>query len=216
MGFIDSYIDFYCDAYYNISNSSFFRPRLRLVFDEKKEQNAFAPSAPFRNETQRFLRVYVENKGHRSVHNCQAEMTVIIPEGRNMLHPSDERKLLAWGRFPQRMDFITDKRTIRSHGKELLHIVFSDSFFGSVGTANNEEKRYAGISTVENLNCVKSDLISKGSYLKFEDGFATGRFEVEISITSDDGPYTEGKFTIYVEPSFQGLRMKLHSRRLIF
>jgi hypothetical protein len=97
LGSNDGYTDFYNNAYHDIlDNSSFFRPKLRVVFDEKKEQNAFAPSAPFRNESQKFLRVYIENKGYRSVHDCQAEMTVIIPEGRNkMLYPSDERKLLA-------------------------------------------------------------------------------------------------------------------------
>jgi hypothetical protein len=176
LGLLDYTNDFYYDSYHDIiTNSSFFRPKLRLVFDEKKEQNAFAPSAAFRNETQRFLRVYVENKGYRSVHNCQAEMTVTIPEVRNkMLFPSDERKLLAWGRFRQKINDIQDKRTIRGHGKELLHIAFSDSLFRNVTAANDEEKRYAGISTVENLESMNSNsnLILEGaSYLKFEDGF---------------------------------------------
>ncbi len=120
---------------------------------------------------------------------------------------------MAWGRFPQTND-ITDSRTIRGNGKELLHIAFSDSLFRSVTTANDEEKRYAGISTVENLGSGNSNLIPEGgSYLKFEDGFAKGEFDVEVFITSDEGPYTQGKFTIHVEPDFQKLRMKLRSRR---
>jgi hypothetical protein len=94
------------------------------------------------------------NNGYRNVHNCQAELSIIIPEADNpMLYPSDETKLLAWGRFPQ-SDDIENKRTIRGHGKELLHIAFSDSLFKDVKTSKEEEKQFAGISTVENLKSV--------------------------------------------------------------
>jgi hypothetical protein len=93
-------------------------------------------------------------------------MTVTIPEHANhMFYPSDERKLLAWSRFPQ-SDDIAMQRTIRGHGKELLHIVFSDSFFNGV-RVDAEEKRYAGISTVENLMSITSALVPAGqTYLK--------------------------------------------------
>jgi len=130
LGIFDEYINFYYHSYHDIiSHSSFFRPKLRLEFDEHKEQNTFASSGKSHNHTQRFLRIHVENKGYRSVHNCQAEMTVVIPDGANqMLYPSDEMKLLAWGRFPQSNN-LTDKQTIRGHGEELLHIVFSNSPF---------------------------------------------------------------------------------------
>ena len=77
-----------------------------------------------------------------------------------MLYPSDERKLLAWGRFPQ-SDDIDYKRTIRGHGKELLHIAFSDSLFKDVKTNKEEEKRFAGISTVENLKLMSRLLLTE-------------------------------------------------------
>jgi len=151
LGFFGRYIDFYYPAYHTINrNSSFFRPKLRLEFDEHKKQNDYAPSAGYLGDTQRFLRIYVENKGYSSAHNCQAEIVAVIPDRANpMLYPSDERKLLAWGRFPQ-SDDIEDKRTIRAHSKELLHISFSDSLFKDVKTNKEEEKRFAGVSTVEN------------------------------------------------------------------
>jgi hypothetical protein len=96
----------------------FFRAKLSIEFDEYKRQSDYAPSSESRNHTQRYLRVYVRNKGHRSVHNCQAELAVVVPDNTNPIcYPSDERKLLAWGRFPQ-ADDITDARTIRSHNRD--------------------------------------------------------------------------------------------------
>jgi len=131
-----------------------------------------------------------------------------------MLYPSDERKLLAWGRFPQ-SDDIDYKRTIRGHGKELLHIAFSDSLFKDVKTNKEEEKRFAGISTVENLKLMSRFTVLEGeSYLRVQDGFTIGELELELSITSDEGPYVRGKIKIHVDPDFQKLRMRLHSRRL--
>jgi hypothetical protein len=121
-----------------------------------------------------------------------------------------------WRRFPQQSDDITNKRTIRGHGRELLHIAFSDSFFRHVTTTNDEEKRYAGISTVDTLGSLTSGLTPEGySYLKFEDGFARGEFEVEICVTSLEGPYVHARLRINVETNFQNLSMKLYSHRRI-
>jgi hypothetical protein len=216
LGFFDEYIDFYYHSYHDIiSNSSFFRPKLRLEFDEHKKQNDYAPSGTAHGNTQRYLRVYVENEGYRSVHNCQAEMAVVIPGDANgMFYPSDEWKLLAWGRFPQSND-LTDKRTIRGHGKELLHIVFSDSLFDGVHTNKEEEKRLAGISSIHTLTSITSDIWADGqTYLKPQDGFPIGEFELELSITSDEGSYVQAKLRILVERDFQKLRIKnVHSRR---
>ena len=51
MGLLDYTNDFYYDSYHDIiTNSSFFRPKLRLVFDEKKEQNAFGKDTVYRIE----------------------------------------------------------------------------------------------------------------------------------------------------------------------
>jgi hypothetical protein len=76
--------------------SSFFRPKLRLELDEHKKQNDYTPPAGYRGDTQRFLRIYVKNKGYSSAHNCQAEIVAVIPDRANpMSYPSDERKLLA-------------------------------------------------------------------------------------------------------------------------
>ena len=216
MGFFGRYIDFYYPAYHLINrDSSFFRPKLRLEFDTRKKQNNYAPSVACRGDTQRFLRIYVENKGYSSIHNCQAEIVAVIPDSANpMLYPSDERKLLAWGRFPQ-SDDIDYKRTIRGHGKELLHIAFSDSLFKDVKTNKEEEKRFAGISTVENLKLMSRFTVLAGeSYLRVQDGFTIGEFELELSVTSDEGPYVRGKIKIHVDPDFQKLKMTLHPRRL--
>ena len=215
MGILDYINDFYYDSYHPIfRNSSFFRPKLRLEFDEHKKQNDYAPPAGYRGDTQRFLRIYVENKGYSSAHNCQAEIVAVIPDGGNpMLYPSDERKLLAWGRFPQ-SDDIEDKRTIRAHSKELLHIAFSDSLFRDVKTNKEEEKRFAGVSTVENLKLMSRFMVVGGeTYLRVQDGFAIGEFELELSITSDEGPYVRAKIKIHVDSDFQKLRMTLHPRR---
>jgi hypothetical protein len=105
-------------------------------------------------------------------------------------------------------DDIAMQRTIRGHGKELLHIVFSDSFFNGV-RVDAEEKRYARISTVENLMSITSALVPDGqTYLKPQDGFTKGEFEVDISITSNEGPFTQTKFMVSVEPNFQNLTMR--------
>jgi hypothetical protein len=52
------------------------------------------------------------------------------------------------------------------------------------------------------------------SYLRVQDGFSTGEFELELSITSDEGPYVRGKIKIHVDSDFQKLRTTLHPRRL--
>lgn len=219
MGFFDEYIDFYNTAYHvNIDNPSFFRPKLRLEFDGHRRQNDYAPSSIIHDHTQRYLRIYVENKGHRSVHNCQAEISVIIPDGANeMLFPSDEWKRLAWGRFPQSND-LTDKRDIRGHGKELLHIVFSDSRFESIQMSSEAEKRLAGISSIDTFHSLSSALLPEGqTYLKPQDGFTIGEFDLELSITSDEGPYIQAMLTIQVERNFHELRIKkIHPRRRLF
>ena len=209
LGLFTEYINFcYSTGYHIFDYSPFFRARLSVEFDEHKMQSDYAPSSNFRGSTQRYQRVYVKNKGYRSVHNCQAELVIIVPKNVDpMLYPSDERKLLAWGRFPQ-SDDIDDKRTIRGHGKELLHIVFSDSLLNNI-QINTAEKRYAGISTVDNLQSIKTALVYEGqSFLKFEDGFAQGEFEIDISITSDEGAYAQTRFMVYVTSNTQELRIR--------
>jgi hypothetical protein len=76
-------------------------------------------------------------------------------------------------------------------------------------------KRFAGISTVENLKLMSRFTVLGGeSYLRVQDGFTIGEFELELTITSDEGPYVRGKIKIHVDPDLQKLRMTLHPRRL--
>jgi hypothetical protein len=51
------------------------------------------------------------------------------------------------------------------------------------------------------------------TYLRVQDGFAIGEFELELSITSDEGPYVRAKIKVHVDSDFQKLSMTLHPRR---
>lgn len=87
---------------------------------------------------------------------------VVIPDRANpMLYPSDERKLLAWGRFPQ-SDDIEDKRTIRGHSKELLHIAFSDSLFKDVKRIKKRKNDLQVFQRVENLKVMSRFMVVEG------------------------------------------------------
>jgi hypothetical protein len=46
----------------------------------------------------------------------------------------------------------------------------------------------------------------KGTHLKVQDGFAEGEFQVEISITSDEGPYREARFMVHVYNNTQNYK----------
>jgi hypothetical protein len=222
LGLFDEYIDFYYHSYHDIvAYSSFFRPKIKIEFDPIREQNTFAPQHTFQvgyvaKYTQRLLRVRVRNSGHRTLHNCQAELTVKIHDGDNSnKYPSDDAKPLAWGRHPQSMYDLTSVRNIQGHGSQLLHVVFSDSHFATTNV--DAPRRYACISTIERLEYEKKELRSRGdtaNNLTVEDSFTNGEFDIEIMITSDEGPFSYTEFRIHVESDFQKLSMKkIYPRR---
>jgi len=88
-------------------------------------------------------------------------------------------------------------------------LYFRTRLFNDAKTNSEEEKRLAGVSSIDNLKLITSALKPEGqTYLKPQDGFTIGEFEVEISVTSDEGRYSEERFRIHVESDFQRLSMK--------
>jgi hypothetical protein len=144
------------------------------------------------------LRIRVHNKGYRILHNCSASLRVIIPKDVDeKRYPSDDSKLLAWGRSADKSD-LTTSRNIQAHSNELLFVVFSDSDFPNQ-RIEDAPTRYASIGILERL---------KSNELRVEDSFTNGEFIVEIIITSDEGQYTKGKFRINVGKNWRDLTMK--------
>jgi hypothetical protein len=164
----------------------------------------------------KFLRVRIRNKGHRAVHKCEAELRVFIPKNDDpknddpMKYPSDDYKKLTWGRYPQDNDYSTSK-DIQAHGTQLLHAAFSDSDFRTT-PVQDAPMRLACISTIERL---PMDERAEGAAnnLTVPDSFSEGHYEVEIHITTDEGPHVKSRFKIYVEngsreEGWRNLRMK--------
>jgi hypothetical protein len=195
--------------------SIFFRAKIKVEFKPIKEQNTFAPQHTFQRGqlityTQRFLRIRVRNSGYRTLHNCQAELRLIIQKGDDpMRYPSDNAKPLAWGRHPQSLYDLTQTRHIQGHGSQLLHVIFSDSHFAT--THVNAPKRYACISTIERLAYEQNEPRTYGGRsqnLTVEDSFTNGDFEIEITITSDEGPYKRAKFNVIIDTDYGKLTMR--------
>jgi hypothetical protein len=95
--------------YYDLFvDSPFFRPKIKIEHNQR-DKNTFSPEQQIITEStysQRYLRLCIRNNGRRTAHKCEAELTVIMPnnadENELMRRPSDEPKLLTWGRYPQR------------------------------------------------------------------------------------------------------------------
>jgi hypothetical protein len=198
------------------NHSLFFRPRLKIEFDPRRNQNTFAPSHGFGGldgYTQRYLRVLVRNKGHRSLHNCQAELRILIPKNTSendlSRYPSDEPKLLAWGRHPQSLEPLSCSMNIQANSGRLLHVVFSDSDFANMNIIG--PRRYACISTIDRLQ-VEPRPAGQANNLRVEDSFTDGEFIIEISVTSDEGPYKISKFLVTIGTDWSGLKMRKISR----
>ena len=70
MGRINRYRwDSYCnnDTYPYNSQTLFFRPKLRIEFDQDNESNTFAPASNQR----KFLKIRVRNSGKSTAHDCE-------------------------------------------------------------------------------------------------------------------------------------------------
>jgi hypothetical protein len=202
--------DIYSDCFSNYS--IFFRPKLRIKFDPNRDQNTFAPSHHFGLQdgyTQKYLRVLVRNNGHRSLHNCQAELRILIDKDTSendlMRYPSDEPKLLAWGSHPQSLNNLSTNMNIQANSCRLLHVVFSDSDFANMNV--DAPRRYACISTVDRLDTPLRPT-GQSNNLTVEDSFTNGDFLVEISVSSDEGPYKISKFLVTVDTDWRNLRMR--------
>jgi hypothetical protein len=203
------YSDFF--TYY----SPFFRPKLRIEHNSDREQNTYAPQFSPGGYTQRCMKIRVHNTGHRMLHNCQAELRVIIPNGalpdEIMRYPSDDSKLLVWGRLNNLTDLV-ENQNIQGHSSQLVHVVFSDSEFANTPVANGTPTRYACVSTVERLS-PRLRPAHLAINLRVEDSFTNGEFLVDLIITSDEGPYKRCRLLIQVDQNWENLTMLIYSRR---
>lgn|GEM_PF-2223874 len=198
--------------YYDLFvDSPFFRPRFKIEFNHR-ERNTFSPELTLRSYSkfsQRFLRVRVRNTGRKTAHKCEAELTVVIPNGADenelMRHPSDEPKLLVWGRYPQAEELKTSMDIPAKAGR-LLHVVFSDSDFALQPNVKSPI-RYASVSTLERVRPFEREA-HIAENLVIPDSFTNGRFIVEVAITSEEGAYTKAKFQIDVDSDWKKLKME--------
>ncbi len=160
--------------------------------------------------SQRYLRISIKNTGRRTAHKCEAELTVIIPKDENeeelMRYPSDEPKLLAWGRYPQSTELKTSM-DIPANARRFLHVVFSDSDFGTRPVGPNTPNRYACISTLDHLRRTDREANWANNFV-VPDSFTSGRFKVEVAITSEEGVYTSDRFWIDVDSDWKKLGME--------
>jgi hypothetical protein len=126
-----------------------------------------------------------------------------------MRYPSDEPKLLTWGRYPQAADLNTSIDIPAKAGR-FLHVVFSDSDFGRREFPKTP-KRYASVSIFGLLR----DTVRGTNWptnLVVPHSFTNGKFMIEVAITSDEGVFAKARFRIYVDPDWQKLKMEKDTR----
>lgn len=108
----------------------FRRARLKVEHNDD-ESSVFQPARTYDNTfTQKYLRIRTRNNGHKTAHNCVAQLRVLIPDNGNpMRFPSSDSKVLMWGRSPEKKD-LEEKVDIHPIiGEKILHVEFSDSRF---------------------------------------------------------------------------------------
>ena len=181
------------DVYTYDSSTIFFRPILRIEFDQDNQPNTFAPAANGR----KFLKIRVRNSGKSTAHVCEAIVKVIIPSNVDSnKFPSDDEKKLVWGLNPNLSD-LKDTINIKKNSSSILHVVFADSRFPSVSV--QEGTRYTSFSTM--------DALSKKAFA-VQDTFSDGEFEIEISLNSEE-TNTKARFKVYVDTNYLNLRMNM-------
>jgi hypothetical protein len=201
-------------SFNSVNNSSnretglryFFRPKLRIEFHEDKEKSTFTPERTF-GETRnaifirKYKRIRVRNNGRGLARNCKARLEITIPKGADPnRYPSDDSRNLYWEGSGIQQDTSTIKNIQPMEGRELLHVVFSDSRF--LNTSMIPQQKFASISTNESLNHLG---------IVVEDGFAEGDFIVVVTVVSDETA-TRAKFKVHVERDYRGLSMNKLSK----
>ena len=155
-------------------NRFFRRARLKVEHNDH-EPTVFEPAHTYNQDTQKYLRVRIRNRGHQTAHHCVAQLRVIIPNDANpMRYPSNDPKVLTWGRSADKTD-LSGNVDIPMIGEWILHIVFSDSRFEQ--WQPNAPMRFASVSMKPRLENYSP---------RVEDMFSDGYFVVELVVTSDE------------------------------
>jgi hypothetical protein len=132
------------------------------------------------------LKVRVKNNGGIIARNCRAKLKVIknITSSRC---PSDNKNL-AWDTTENRY------LEIAKDDDEFLHVGFSDSNFEAICKADKIDI-YAMASTVESHYGAER-------FIRVQDAFGTGRFEIEILVRSEEGTYARAKYNLEVGENY--------------
>ena len=111
----------------------------------------------------------------KSAEKCRAKLRVVSEGDDPSRYPSTDSKPLAWGHSPYKSDLSSE---INIHPKlgELLHVVFSDSWFRNV-LITKGPTRYASVSTMDALQY---------DNIRVENSFTNGEFEIELIVTSEE------------------------------
>ena len=173
--------------------SFFSKAKLSIEHDEN-QPHTFSPELGLVTQdgnilcTQKYLRIFVKNKGRSIAHRCKAELQ-LVNEDTPYRKPSTDLKPLTWS-GPS-----LEKDIGAKNGKELLHVVFSDSRLSKLPENPEDINIYALASTMESL-------YNPARMWRAQDGFGAGDFNIEITITSEEGQVAKSNFRIVVERDF--------------
>jgi len=181
------------DIYSYYSQTIFFRPILRIEFDQN-ESNTFTPA---HNDT-KYLKIRVLNSGKNTARNCNAKVKVIPYEVHHFMDvPSlDKYYALVWSSEPDLSD-LKDTVDIQKDNWDILHVVFANSSFPSKQVS--APTRYASFSKKERL---------KTNRLVIEDSFTVGDFLIEIMVNSEE-TNTKAHFKVHVDTDYMNLSMNM-------
>jgi len=186
----------YFNSYNNPINSQtlFFRPKLRIEFDQENDPNTFAPAFNYT----KYLQIRVHNYGRSTAQNCKGIVKVIPNKTHHFMNfPSDKKyKKLVWGSEPDLSD-LEDNVDIQKDNWDILHVVFANSSFPSKPVA--APTRYASFSKKGRL--IKNELA-------VQDSFTVGNFLIEITINSVETK-TKARFELHVDTDYKNLGMKM-------
>jgi len=185
-----------------IEEPSFFRPRLSIEYNADKQPSIFSPDRTYTiaGVSRRYLRISVNNAVFMSkvANHCKARL-IVRPINRQIQYPTIENVPLTWeGSFDDVNVKTITERNIQPGEKALLHVVFSDSTFATIGV-EPPTPIHAVISTKAALDTFPPRII--------EIGFIIGDFIIEVVITSDNGRPCKSYFVVHVEEQWNGLKM---------